>query len=348
MPVTSSIIGQHKNQDVHRFTITNKNGLKAVIMSFGATFMEMHVPDNKGAFADVLMGFDDLAGYQSQVNPYFGATVGRCAGRIANGSFALNGQKYQLLQNNGANHLHGGGENSLSWKVWNADVISDQSVRFYVLSPDGEEGYPGNLKISVTYTLNDNDELRFDSRAESDADTILNITNHAYWNLAGHDCGSVENHLMKIQAANCLAMDETQIPTGDYVDLTDNILDYRYEKSVSESMNKNAEYSFAGGLDHTFVLAKIENALSFAASCTEPVSGRSMEVLTTEPSIHIYSANFVEGVQGKGASINNKQESICFETQNFPDAINHSNFPSPLLKKGKTYKSSTVYRFSVK
>jgi aldose 1-epimerase len=349
MSITSQSFGSTKNgEPVTQYTLRNRHGLSASVITFGATLTQMHTPDRKGNFADVTLGFDDITGYNAPSNPYFGATVGRFANRLAKGRFSLNGKDYQLLVNNGANHLHGGGAGSLCWKNWSAKIIDEQSVAFSVVSPDGEEGYPGRLELTVTYSLTDNNELRLDYHANTDQDTIINFTNHAYWNLAGHDSGNVHQHHLQVFAEKTLVRNEACAPTGELRSVKGTPLDFTLEKTFAPSMHQVEDVKDTLGLDHAFVLAAPQKEPTLAAIYKEPNSGRQLEVLTTETSLQIYTAGFVENLTGKNGAVYQQHQAVCLETQNFPDAPNHANFPSAVLKKGDIYRSTTVHRFSAK
>ena len=306
----------------------------------------MLLPEDDGSYTDVVLGFDDLEMYKSDINPWFGATPGRFANRIADGRFPLNGKDYQLLVNCGPNHLHGGGPGALSKKDWQVIDSSSDSVTFEVFSPDGEEGYPGNLTVRVTYTLTDDNELRIDFWASSDQDTILNLTNHAYWNLAGEASGAVGAHLMKINASRFLPRNRNCIPTGELRPLDGNVLDYRREKSIDSAMTSMDDFEDCRGFDHSYVLDKQPEELALAATYCDPASGRRMEVYTRESSVHIYTAGFFDDIPGKKGHIYRPHEAVCFECQNFPDAPNHANFPSSTLRQGEVYESATVHRFT--
>ena len=344
MPVQSKYLCQHRDEAVFQFTLTNNNKIKACLINLGATLQEMWLPDQSGQLVDVVLGFDSVEDYASEANPYFGATVGPFANRIAKGKFSLNGKDYQLAINNGENHLHGGPENGLSGKVWKSEIVSDQSVRFFVDAPDGEENYPGNRQFSVTYTLNDQDELIIDYSATTDQDTIVNMTNHSYWNLAGHDSGSVEQHLLQVNADQYAPLSTVQIPTGELECLDNHLLDFRHPKSLGEVFPKVENFKVFRGIDHPFALQN-DGQLKSCATYSDPASGRALEVLTTKPCVQVYTANWVDNL-GKNGAHYQAYHGICLETQNFPDAINQANFPSPVLKAGETYTSQTVHRFS--
>ena len=350
MSITSQAFGETpKGEPVTQFTIKNAHGLSASIITYGATLVSMNVPDRNGQFDDVTLGYENMEGYLSEKNSgtYLGASVGRYANRIADGKFSLNGKDYSLLVNNGLNHLHGGGEWALCWKNWSANAISENAVTFSVKSHDGEEGYPGNLELTVTYTLTDINELRIDYRATTDQDTVINFTNHAYWNLGGHDSGKVAEHQLQIFSDEYLLRNEREMPTGQFANVEGTPMDFRQTKTLAPDWDQVEEFSYTQGFDHSYVLKREAKELVKAALYQDPNSGRGMEVLTTEPSVHLYSAGFLEDLAGKSGVTYNAREAICLECQNFPDAPNHSNFPSSVLKKGEVFESSTVHRFGI-
>ena len=338
-----------EGEPVQIYTLNNRNGLKAKVMTYGALLTELHVPDRTGKMADVVLGFDDLAGYLKG-HPYFGATTGRCANRIAKGHFTLNGKPYTLAVNNGPNHLHGGIK-GLDKRVWKAEPIKTgdaAAVKFSYLSPDGEEGYPGNLRIVVIYTLTDENELRIDYEATTDQDTPVNLTNHSYFNLAGAGAGTVLEHQLEINADHYTLVDETSIPTGEIKAVRGTAMDFTKRLAVGARMDQLG--GNPGGYDHNYVLNKPKaGALTLAASVYEPGSGRVMKVLTTEPGVQLYTANHLDGtLTGKGGKTYARRGGLCLECQHFPDSVNQPKFPSVILKPGQTYRQTTVHQFSVR
>jgi aldose 1-epimerase len=340
-------IGQTKNgQPVRQFTLTNANGVKVKIISYGATLTELHVPDRNGKLGDVVLGFEKLDDYLKG-HPFFGCTTGRYANRIAKGKFTIDGKEYTLKTNNGPNHLHGG-EKGIDKVVWQAVEKAGgdgMSVVFFHRSPDGDEGYPGNLDMKVTYTLNNKNELRIDYEATSDKPTPVNLTNHSYFNLAGS--GDILGHELLIAADKYTPTDATLIPTGEIQLVEGTPYDFRKPTPVGARIDQLK--GEPGGYDMNFVLNQEGKALVLAARVYEPRSGRVMEVHTTEPGVQFYTGNFLDGkLTGKGGIVYKKHSGLCLETQHFPDSPNKPNFPSTILRPGMKYQTTTVHRFSTK
>jgi aldose 1-epimerase len=334
-------------QKVHAYTLVNNNGLKARIITYGAILTELHVPDRDGKLGDVVLGHDKLEDYLDG-HPYFGATTGRVANRIANGKFTLDGKEYSLAVNNGPNHLHGGKEKAISRQVWKAKTAKSElgpAVTFSLTSPDGEEGYPGALKMKVTYTLTDADELRIDYLATTDKATPINLTNHAYWNLAGQ--GTILDHILHINADHYTPVDDTLIPTGEIAKV-DDLLSFIEPTAIGARIDKLP--GEPGGYDHNYVLNKTEaGKLSLAARVRENTTGRVMEIFTTEPGIQFYTGNFLDGSDiGKGGQKYGFRNGFCLETQHFPDSINQPHFPSTILRPKQKYTQTTLHKFTVK
>jgi aldose 1-epimerase len=309
----------------------------------------LHVPDKNGHLTDVTLGFDDLAGYQSKGNPYFGCTVGRVANRIAKGKFKVDGKEYTTATNNGANSLHGGIK-GFDKVVWDAvpGYAADGSpcVTFSYVSKDGDEGYPGTLTMKVVYTLT-SDAVKIDYTATTDKTTPINLTNHAYFNLAGPESGSILNHKVTLFASKYTPVDDTLIPTGKIDPVKGLPLDFTEEHKIGKRIDKMT--GDPGGYDHNFVLDGKGPAPFLAARVEDPKSDRVMEVWTTEPGIQFYTGNFLDGsVKGKGGVVYKKHQGFCLETQKFPDSVNQPNFPSSLLAPGQTYTQTTIYKFSAK
>ena len=310
-----TIFGHTADGDaVEVFTLSNRNGLRARIMSYGALLTELHIPDREGKRADVVLGFDNLASYLNG-HPHFGCTTGRFANRIARGRFILNGQEYQLAVNNGPNHLHGGlkGFDKRIWKSSAASGASGSAVRFSYLSPDGEEGYPGNLQVEVTYTLTDEDELRIDYAATTDQPTVVNLTNHSYFNLAGAGRGDILDHELEINADRYTPVDETSIPTGEIASVAGTVMDFRKPTAIGDRFHQLRTSPV--GYDHNYVINQRRPAeLTLAAQCRDPKSGRLMKVLTTEPGVQLYSANYLDGrFVGKEGRRYHKNYGFCLE-----------------------------------
>jgi len=331
------------------YTLTNKNGLIAKITDYGATLVEMHVPDRRGVIVDVVNGFDNVKGYQGEGNQFFGCTTGRVANRIAKGKFKVDGKEYTVAINNEPNHLHGGVERSLDKVVWTAEPKEGEEGPALVLtytSPDGEEGYPGNLAIEVTYTLTHDDELRIDYKATTDKATPVNLTNHAYWNLAGAGSGTVLDHELMLAAKNYTPVDDTLIPTGKIAPVAGTELDFTKSEVIGKRIP--ADDTPWKGYDHNVVLDSQDGKLALAARLLEPKSGRVLEIHTTEPGIQFYTGNFLFGQKGKKGKTYVHRGALCLETQHYPDSVNKPNFPNTILRPGKTYTHTTVHRFATK
>ena len=330
------------------YTLVNKNGVKAKIMTYGALLTELHVPDRDGKLADVVLGFDSLEGYLAG-HPYFGATTGRVANRIAGGKFKIGDKEYTLAKNNGANHLHGGVK-GLDKRVWKATIMRGSGVIFGYKSPDGEEGYPGNLDIRVIYKLTDSNELIVSYWAKTDKATPVNLTHHSYFNLAGAGSGTILDHELMIAADHYTPIDGGGIPTGEIKAVKDTVMDFTKPMKIGSRFDKlPPSDGNPGGYDHNYCLSSKDNSLALAATLYDAGSGRVLEILTTEPGIQLYTGNYLDGSNvGKGGRKYAKNHGICLETQHFPDSINQPNFPPILLKPGENYSHDTVHRFLVK
>ena len=348
--VRISMHGKTANaQDVQLFTITNSNGMTVALSEYGAAVVSLTAPDRNGNYADVVLGFDTLGEYEKQSGTYFGATVGRYANRIRGARFMLSGTPVILDRNDGSNHLHGG-YSGFDKKVWQGAQTDDMSVRFTLTSPDGDGNYPGNLKVSVTYTLADNDSLTIAYEAISDKDTVINLTNHSYFNLKGHDKNAADTQILRINADHFTSVDTELIPDGALMPVECTPLDFRSYARINSRIDFDyIQMRSAGGYDHNFVLKKRErDILSLAAELYDDESGRYMAVHTTQPGIQLYSGNFLDCVQGKGGSIYMRRGGICLETQHFPNSMEHTHFPSPVLRAGDVYKQITRFSFSAK
>ncbi len=345
MSITKELFGKTPDgQNVDLYTLTNLNGLKAKIITFGGYITSLQIPDRSSKFADIVLGYDTLEQYVND-NAYLGSLIGRFGNRIAKGKFTLNGVEYTLATNNGPNHLHGGSK-GFNKVVWNAQPVDDPKgpgLKLTYLSKDGEEGFPGNLSCTVVYTLTNNNELKISYEATTDKATIVNLTSHSYFNLAGHDSGDILGHELMINADNYTPADETLIPTGQIAPVKGTNVDFTKPTAIGVRIAK-----VAGGYDHNFVLNNKKNKLGLAARVYEPKSGRLMEIHTTEPGIQFYSGNFLDGsAKGKGA-MHKKHNGFCLETQHFPDSPNKPNFPSTVLKPGEKYTHITVHKFMTK
>jgi aldose 1-epimerase len=330
---------------VELYTLTNAGELKARIMTYGATLVSLEVKDRAGKLGDVTLGYDALDGYL-KVSPYFGAIVGRYGNRIAKGRFTLDGVEYKLAVNNGANHLHGGlkGFDKVVWKATPFEGQGARGVKFEYLSKDGEEGYPGNLACTVTYTLTDADELKLDYEAATDKATPVNLTHHSYFNLAGQGVGDVLGHELTINADHFTPVDAGLIPTGEITVVKGTPMDFIAPLTIGARIAK-----VAGGYDHNYVLNRTGQGLEPAARVYEPTTGREMDVLTTEPGLQFYSGNFLDGtITGKAGKVYPVHAGFCLETQHFPDSPNKPKFPSTILRPGQTFKTSTIYKFSTR
>lgn len=331
---------------VERFTLSNKNGFEAGIMTWGGALVSLKVPDAKGRQADVTLGFDTLEGYLAP-HPYIGTLVGRFGNRIADARFTLDGREYRLAANDGQNHLHGGtkGFDKVLWQARPIDG-ADPSLELKHVSPDNDEGYPGNLSVTVLYTL-EQDGLRIDYTATTDRYTVVNLTHHGYFNLAGK--GTILDHVFEAAASSFLVAGKGLIPTGEIRPVKGTPMDFTRPSALGRRIHdSDDQVKNAGGYDLNFVLDKEKaGALEFAARMTDPVSGRSMEVWTTEPGLQLYTGNFLDGsLTGKNGAKYEKHAGFCLETQHFPDSPNQPAFPSTLLKPGQTYRHTTLFRFS--
>lgn len=336
---------------VQIYTLQNDKGITAKIMTRGATLVQLHTPDRNGQSADVILGWDSVAGYESEDNQYFGCTTGRVCNRIAKGKFSLEGKDYTLAINNEPNHLHGGVERSLDKVVWQAKGYSNDrghGVRFTYTSPDGEEGYPGNLTVKVTYFLaKDAPRLNISYVATTDQATPVNLTNHAYFNLGGAGSETVLNHQLQLNADKYTPCDDTLIPTGEIATVEGTSLDFRRMKKIGNRIEKLTDTA-ALGYDHNFVLNPKQDkdkTHNLAAVLRDPESGRTLRIMTQEPGIQFYSGNFLKGQQGKDGKTYAHRSALCLETQHFPDSVNHDNFPSTVLEPGKEYRTSTLLIF---
>jgi aldose 1-epimerase len=342
-----SIFGEMKDGTIiNLFTLKNAKGATATILEYGATLQGFWVPDKVGKFADVVLGYDGLEGYLGP-HPYFGGTIGRVANRIAKGKFTLDGKEFSMALNNGPNSLHGGKE-GFNRKVWKGEIVKRPnaiSVRFTYVSPDGEEGFPGTLKATVTYTLTDENELKIDYTGSSDKPTPVNLTNHSYFNLAGS--GSILDHLLYLNADKYTPVDSTLIPTGEIAKVKGTPFDFTQATPIGARISQLT--GDPGGYDHNFVLNGSNGKLKLAVRLSDPVSGRQMEMWTTEPGVQFYSGNFLDGtIKGKHGALYDKHGALCLEAQHFPDSVNHANFPTTILLPGSVYKQQTIYKFSAK
>lgn len=338
-------------KEVDLYTLTNANGLKARITNYGGIVTSLEVPDRNGKLTDIVLGYDTLDEYIKN-NPYFGALIGRYGNRIGKGKFTLEGKQYTLATNNGPNHLHGGNK-GFDKVVWDAEPIESAegpALKLTYLSKDGEEGYPGNLKCTVVYTLTNDNELKVSYEAETDKTTVANLTHHSYFNLAGHNSGDILKHELMLNADNFTPVDEGLIPTGKIKPVKGTPMDFTTATAIGARINQDdTQLKYGKGYDHNWVLNKEGSELTLAARVYEPGSGCVMEIHTTEPGIQFYSGNFLDGTNvGKGGAVYKHRTGFCLETQHFPDSPNKRNFPSTVLKPGEKYRHLTVHRFSTK
>lgn len=343
-----SFRGVHNGKPTGLYTLKNKNGLIAQVTNYGAIIVSIFAPDRKGNMVDVVQGYDTVEEYINGNSPYMGAVVGRCANRIAKGKFTLLGKQYTLAVNNGPNHLHGGIK-GFSKVVWDVTSVSDSNVKMQYFSADGEEGYPGNLMVSVTYTLTDKNELRLDYFATTDKTTVVNLAGHSYFNLAGEGSGSIYDHELMINGNFFTPTDDTNIPTGEIWNVVGTPMDFTTPKKIGSEIDKDYEQlKYGAGYDHNWVLNHRTRTLGLAAVAHDPVSGRLMEVYTTQPGVQLYTANWIDGEKGKGGKKYGKRWAFCLETQHFADAINKPHFPSTILNPSGKYRQSCIYKFGVK
>lgn len=344
LSVMKKHFGKAGSRDVWLYTLSNSNGIEVDITNYGGIITSILTPDRNDERGDIVLGYDSLADYIAN-NPYFGAMVGRYANRIALGKFNLEGKTYNLAVNNGKNALHGGikGFDKVVWDVEEfTDSIKNVGLVLTYMSRDGEEGYPGNLKVKVTYTLNENNELITLIEAETDKATPVNLCNHTYFNLNSADT-SILSHILTLLADRYTEVNDELIPTGDLPSVMGSAMDFTTSEAIGERINR-----VKGGYDHNYVLRKKTGELALAAQLYDPLTGRQVEILTTQPGIQFYSGNFLDGsIKGKGGKIYKKNYGLCLETQHFPDSPNQPAFPNTILKPGEKFKETTVYKFSV-
>lgn len=337
-------------EQVDLYLLTNKNGVEAAISTHGGAIVSLKVPDRNGKLGDVVLGFDSVDGYVSDKS-YFGAIVGRYANRIGHAQFTLDGKMYTLAKNNGENTLHGGikGFNKAVWTAKEIPAKNGQALELTYLSKDGEEGFPGNLNVRVVYTLTDSNELKIEYFATTDKKTVVNLTSHSYFNLAGAGSGDILGHVLMIEADRFTPVDSSLIPTGELRDVAGTPFDFRRPTAIGARIDANDEQiKLGGGYDHNFVLRrKPGDPISLAARVVEPKTGRVLEVWTTEPGLQFYTGNFLDGsAHGKGGVSYTKRTAFCLETQHFPDSPNQPKFPSVVLSPGERYHTTTIYKFS--
>ena len=346
-----------KGQQATEFTFKNNNGMSVKIINIGGAIREINVPDQKGQTANVVLGYSDAESYASKNDVYLGVLIGRYANRIANGQFTLNGKTYQLPVNNGKNTLHSG-PSTFAQDFWEAKILPQKkgnttaSVEMSYLSPNGQNGFPGNVKTTVVYSLNEQNELSIQYKATTDQDTVINLTNHSYFNLAGEGSGSVEKQHVQILASKYTPTDAGSIPTGELASVAGTPFDFRQMKAIGQDLRSNhPQMILAHGFDHNFVLDAYDpksKEPKLAVNALDPESGRYMQVFTTEPGVQFYTSNFLDGsIVGTSGKAYRQTAAFALEAEHFPDSPNQANFPSTVLKKGHTFQATTVYKFGV-
>lgn len=347
MAVTCKNFGSTKEgQEVKLYTIENKNGMVVTVTNYGVNIVNVIVPDQNGKKEDVVLGYDTVEGYFTN-GSFFGATIGPSANRIANASFMIDGVKYQLIANDGTNNLHSHEELGYHKALWNAEVQGENSVLFSMEDADGNMGFPGNKQVKVAITLTDANELKLAYHVSADKNTLINMTNHSYFNLAGHDAGQIENHKLYINASAYTPVDERLIPTGELASVEGTPFDFRELHLVGERINEeNAQLKLGKGYDHNWVIDGCDGTIRKVAEVIEETSGRSMEVYTDQPGIQFYAGNCITPVGGKNGAFYGKRSGLCLETQVFPDSINEEKFPNSVFGPSKDYEAVTIYKFN--
>jgi len=342
--MNTQTLGQIDNNDVTQYTLTNPAGMVVKIINYGGIITNIMVPDKNGNMGDVVLGYDSISGYRQESNPYFGCLVGRYANRIANAKFTLDGKTYTLAANNNGNTLHGGTK-GFDKVIWNATAQGNNNVKLTYDSKDGEEGYPGNLHAEVVYTLTDNNELKIDYTATTDKPTPVNLTNHTYFNLSSGKSATILDHEITLNADKYTIVNKNLIPTGKHPDVKGTPMDFTSSKKIGKEIA-----SVDGGYDHNYVLNKSGDGPGIAASVYDSVSGRMMEMSTTEPGVQFYSGNFLDGTlkNTKNGMKYGKHAGFCLEAQHFPNSPNQPSFPNTILKPGDTYRQTTIYKFSTR
>lgn len=326
------------------YTFENKNGMVMEVTDFGATLYSLIVPDKDENPIDVVLGYDSTEEYMGPSGTGFGATIGRNGNRIGKAEFTLNGKTYQLDKNNNGNNLHSGLD-YYHYRMWTVKETTENSITLSLHSPDGDQGFPGNFDVDVTYTLTDDNELKIDYNGAADADTVINMTNHSYFNLNGHASGNILEHELWVDADAFTATDDKLIPTGEIRSVEGSPMDFRVKKLVGRDIDEDYDaLNYAGGYDHNWCLNN-NGEFKKVIEISSDLSGITMEVYTDLLGVQIYAGNFLVAEPGKSGTTYKKRQGICFETQHYPDAINHDNFPSPVVKKGEVYKTTTVYKF---
>ncbi|EGJ99770.1 aldose epimerase family protein [Dysgonomonas gadei] len=347
--IPANFSGKVDGKDVQMYVLTNNKGSEATVINYGGKIVSLSVPGKNGKLTDVVLGHNNLTEYLNSEEPYFGAVCGRTGNRIAKGQFTLDGVTYKLAINNGPNNLHGGlkGFNAV---VWDAKQINNQTLELKYLAKDGEEGFPGNLNVKMIYTLTDNNEFSIDYEATTDKATILNLTNHSYFNLSGEGDPSINDHILVMHASDYLPTDDTAIPYGKPEAVKGTPFDFTTPHAIGERIEADFEQlHFGKGYDHTMILDKKEGECALAVECYSPKTGILMNISTSEPGVQIYTGNWMTGnFEGKHGHRYPMRAAVCFETQHFPDSVNRPEYPSVILRPGETFKSKTIHAFSVK
>lgn len=346
---TQDFEGSVDDKKTRLAVLTNRNGAEMTVLNYGAKIVSLMIPDKDGKLVDVVLGHNNLKEYLNSEEPYFGAVCGRTGNRIAKGKFTLEGKEYNLAINNGPNNLHGGikGFNAV---VWDMEQLDNQTVKLTYLSKDGEEGFPGNLLTKITYRLTDDNSFEIEYKAGADQTTILNLTNHSFFNLSGAGNPSINDHLLTIQAKNYLPTDETAIPYGDPAPVANTPFDFTNEHAIGERIDDDFEQiHFGKGYDHTFIFDKKIGEFAHGLTCISPKTGIQMDIFTTEPGVQVYTSNWMSGkFEGKLGHRYPARSAVCFETQHFPDSINKPEYPTVILKAGDKFRSKTIHKFSIK
>lgn len=341
--ISETPYGMTDNNKVKQFTLRNVSGMMVKVLNYGGTITDIIVPDRNGIFENVVLGFDNLEGYLQATNPYFGCLIGRYANRIANAQFSFNGQTYKLAANNNGHSLHGGIK-GFDKVIWEVQAVSDSSLRLTYRSPDGEEGYPGNLEVNVLLSLTSDNALILDYTASTDKPTPVNLTSHSYFNLSAGKAPTILDHELFIRAETITAVTGELIPTGKLESIRQSAFDFNKARRIGEGIG-----SIPGGYDHNYVITPSENLGNPAAELYDPLSGRVLSLYTTEPGIQFYSGNFLDGsLKGRGGQVYPKHAGLCLEPQHFPDSPNQPAFPNTILNPGETYRQTSIYKFSVR
>lgn len=338
------------NKEIYIYSLSNENGLTARIMNYGGVILSLDIPDKNGDKRDVVLGFDYLDDYKTST-VYFGALVGRCANRIQEAVIKIDGKEYNLVKNDGNNHLHGG-KKGFDKQVWNSTIKEDKQGEYLeltYLSKDKEENYPGNLNVTVNYRLNNKNELVIEYKAKSDKDTVVNLTNHSYFNLAGQESGDILNHKLKIYGSYITTADEESIPRGEIRNIKNTPMDFTEFRVVGQNIDDDYDQLNNGhGYDHNWIIDGEEGNLNIVAEVIEDTSGIKMDVYSTMPGVQFYTGNFLEGQKGKNGVVYKRRAGLCLETQYYPNALANPEFPSTILKAGEEYNHTTIYKFTTK